>query len=177
MFHVVFAHISFTLIQQRTRIVFLESSDISLDLLICFEFSLFERLLLFVERKRDPGVKEPLKPARERRENPPEVTNVVAGSKTKKPMKSLSSRFGEYSATPVKKRKEGRDEIITISVPVGETTKHRKVPTKEKPPVPKGKSPWDLFNKTVLIEATKCFDTNCSRYLIMISIEELGCAN
>jgi len=94
-------------------------------------------LIVPPERKRDPGVKEPPKLARERRENRPEGTSPAAGSKAKKPLKSLSSRFGEYSATPTKKWKEGKDEVITISVPVGETTKHRKVPTKEKPPAPK----------------------------------------
>ena len=140
-----------------------------LDLVICIEFNLFKLLLLlFVERKRDPGVKEPPKLARERRENRPEGTSPAAGSKAKKPLKSLSSRFGEYSATPTKKWKEGKDEVITISVPVGETTKHRKVPTKEKPPAPKGKSPRNLFNKTILIGKIKFFDINRSRRFVPI---------
>lgn len=63
---------------------------------------------------------------------------VIASSTSKKPVKSLSSRFGEYDPAPVKKRKEGKDEVITISIPVNEPQKNRKVPVKEKRPITKG---------------------------------------
>ena len=76
---------------------------------------------------------------KEKREKPPEVLSLPKTSKTKKPVKSLSLRFAEYDRVPSKKWKEEMDEVITISVPVNETVKHRKIPVKEKQPAPKGK--------------------------------------
>ena len=93
---------------------------------------------MFLERKSSVPAKELTKPVKEKREKPPEVASLPAASKTKKPSKSLSSRFAEYDKAPAKKWKEETDEIITISVPLNETLKHRKVPVKEKQPAAKG---------------------------------------
>ena len=83
--------------------------------------------------------KEPTKPGKEKHERSADAVSLITGTRTKKSMKSLSSRFGEYNTTPAKKWKEETDEIITISVPVSETAKPHKIPVKEKQPTQKGR--------------------------------------
>ena len=107
-------------------------------------------VLFLLERKSALPVKDTQKATKEPLDKSPQVHDLTTISKTKKPAKSLSSRFAEYVSVPAKKWKEEKGEVITISVPVNESSKSRKVPAKEKPVIPKGSSlPYVSFYSLV----------------------------
>ena len=97
--------------------------------------------MLYSDKSSVPALKALPKPAQEKSQKTVDKLTVAA-VKEKQSTKSLSDRFAAYHSSPAKKRKDSHDEIITISVPLDEEPKTRKMPVKEKekrqPQPPKG---------------------------------------
>eukprot|EP00112_Aurelia_sp_Birch-Aquarium-sp1_P019787 Seg4963.1 transcript_id=Seg4963.1/GoldUCD/mRNA.D3Y31 product="putative protein C19orf47-like" protein_id=Seg4963.1/GoldUCD/D3Y31 len=105
------------------------------------------------EKKPVPALKALPKPAQVKSQKPLDKATIAA-VKEKQTTKSLSDRFAAYHRSPAKKRKDDNDEIITISVPLDEEPKTRKVPVKEKrqPPKEKVEAPPPPPKKTTVFD-------------------------